>query len=563
MTLLEITQVVIYLGLLIVCTPLLGGYMKRVFDGERTFLSPVLHPVEGAIYRLSGVRPDEEQRWQQYALALITFNVLGFLALFLLQLLQGFLPLNPEGLPNVEPFLAFNTATSFMTNTNWQSYAGETTMSQLTQMLGLGVQNFLSAATGIAVLLALTRGLARRSATTLGNFWADLVRSTLYVLLPLSLILAIVLVSQGVVQSFDANVTATTLTGETQILPQGPAASQIAIKQLGSNGGGFFNANSAHPYENPTPLSNFLEMFSILFIAAALTNTYGRMVGSQRQGWVIFAAMLVMMVALLGVMLAAEYANNPVLGVAGAMEGKETRFGVANSILWGSATTSASNGSVNAMHGSLSPIAGGVALLNMMLGEVIFGGVGAGLYGMLVFVILTVFIAGLMVGRTPEYLGKKIEAREVKMATLAVLLPAASILLFTALASVVEAGLSSRLSAGPHGFSEILYAYTSATANNGSAFAGLNANTPFYNFTLGLALWIGRFGVIVPVMAIAGSMAGKAVAPPSAGTFPTDQPLFVGMLIAVVLIVGALTFFPALSLGPIVEHFLLSAGQGL
>ncbi len=563
MTLLEIAQVILYFGLLIALTPLLGGYMKRVFDGERTLLSPVLRPVEGVIYRLSGVRPDEEQTWKQYTVALILFNVLGFLALFLLQLAQGVLPLNPEGLSGVEPFLAFNTATSFMTNTNWQSYAGETTMSELTQMLGLGAQNFVSAATGITVVLALARGLARRSAATLGNFWADLMRSTLYVLLPLSLILAVVLVSQGVVQNFDAHVTATTLAGETQVLPQGPAASQIAIKQLGSNGGGFFNANSAHPYENPTPLSNFLQMFSLLFIAAALTNTYGRIVGSQRQGWVIFAAMLVLILALLGVMLAAEYATNPVVGVAGAMEGKETRFGVANSVLWASATTSASNGAVNAMHSSLSPIAGGVAMLNMMLGEVIFGGVGAGLYGMLVFVILTVFIAGLMVGRTPEYLGKKIEAREVKMATLAVLLPAASILLFTALAAVVEAGLSSRLSAGPHGFSEILYAYTSATANNGSAFAGLNANTPFYNVTLGLALWIGRFGVIVPVMAIAGSMVGKSVAPPSLGTFPTDQPLFAGMLVAVVLIVGALTFFPALSLGPIVEHFLMAAGVPL
>ena len=388
-------------------------------------------------------------------------------------------------------------------------------------------------------------------------------RATLYVLLPLSLIFAIVLVSQGVVQNFDANVTATTLNGETQVLPQGPAASQIAIKQIGSNGGGFFNTNSAHPYENPTPLTNFLEMFALLAVAAALTNTYDRLIGSQQQGWVIFAAMLFLMVALLGVMLWSEYATNPVLGVAGAMEGKETRFGVANSILWASATTSASNGAVNAMHSSLSPLAGGVAMLNMLLGEVIFGGVGAGLYGMLVFVILTVFIAGLMVGRTPEYLGKKIEAREIQMATVAVLLPAASILLFTALASVVEAGLSSRLSAGPHGFSEILYAYTSATANNGSAFAGLNANTAFYNITLGLALWVGRFGVIIPVMAIAGSMVGKSVAPPSPGTFPTDQPLFAGMLVAVVLIVGALTFFPALSLGPIIEQLLMSAGVGL
>ena len=563
MSALELVQVIFYFGLLIAFTPLLGGYMKRVFAGERTFLSPVLEPTERFVYRLSGVRPNEEQPWQQYTLALILFNVFGFLVLFLLQLLQGNLPLNPEGLPGVEPFLAFNAATSFMTNTNWQSYAGETTMSQLTQMLGLGVQNFVSAATGIAVVIALTRGLARRSAATIGNFWVDLLRSILYILLPLSLVLAVILVSQGVVQNFNANVTATTLAGETQVLPQGPAASQIAIKQLGTNGGGFFNTNSAHPYENPTPLTNFLEMFSILLIAAALTNTYGRMVGSTRQGWVIFAAMLIMMVLLLAVMFVAEYATNPVLGVAGAMEGKETRFGIANSILWGSATTSASNGSVNAMHSSFSPLAGGVALLNILLGEVIFGGVGAGLYGMLVFVILTVFIAGLMVGRTPEYLGKKIEAREVKMATLAILLPAASILLLTALATVTDAGLSSRLSAGPHGFSEMLYAYASASGNNGSAFAGLNANTPFYNLTLGLALWIGRFGVIIPVMAIAGSMVRKAVAPPSPGTFPTDQPLFAGMLIAVVMIVGALTFFPALSLGPLVEHFLMTAGSGM
>ncbi len=559
---LEVAQIVLYLLLLVAITPLLGGYMQRVLAGERTLLSPVLRPVESLFYQLAGVRPDEEQSWKQYTLALLVFNVLGFLVLFLIQLLQGVLPLNPEKLAGVEPFLAFNTATSFMTNTNWQAYAGEITLSQLTQMLGLGVQNFLSASTGIAVVVALTRGLVRKSATTLGNFWADLVRATLYILLPLALVLALILVSQGVVQNFNANVTVTTLSGAEQVLPQGPAASQIAIKQLGSNGGGFFNANSAHPYENPTPLTNFLEMLALLAIAAALTNTYGRMVGSVRQGWVIFAAMFILLAVLLGVMLAAEYAHNPVLGVAGVMEGKETRFGITNSVLWASATTSASNGSVNAMHSSLSPIAGGVALLNMLLGEVIFGGVGAGLYGMLIFVILTVFIAGLMVGRTPEYLGKKIETREVQMATLAVLFPAASILLFTALATVLEAGLASRLSGGPHGFSEILYAYTSATANNGSAFAGLNANTPFYNFTLGLALWIGRFGIIIPVMAIAGSMAGKSVAPPSLGTFPTDRPLFVGMLIAVVLIVGALTFFPALSLGPIVEHLLVAAGQG-
>ncbi|RIK19730.1 MAG: potassium-transporting ATPase subunit KdpA [Anaerolineae bacterium] len=563
MSALDLLQIALFLGLLIVCTPLLGGYMHRVFDGERTFLTPVLRPVERFLYRLSGVGMKKEQNWKGYAVALLLFNALGFLFLFLLQLVQGALPLNPEKLPGVEPFLAFNTATSFVTNTNWQAYAGETTLSRLSQMLGLGVQNFLSAATGIAALLAMTRGLARKSATTVGNFWVDMTRATLYVLLPLSLALAIVLVSQGVVQNFNPDVKATTLAGETQILPQGPAASQIAIKQLGTNGGGYFNTNSAHPYENPTPLSNFLEMLALLLIPAALTYTYGRMVGSSRQGWVLFAAMMVMMIVLLAVMLLSEFTPNPVVGAAGSMEGKETRIGVANSVLWASATTSVSNGAVNSMHSSLSPLAGGVTMLNMMLGEVIFGGVGSGLYGMLVFVILTVFIAGLMVGRTPEYLGKKIEAREVQMATLAVLLPAASILLFTALASAIDAGLSSRLSAGPHGFSEILYAYTSTTANNGSAFAGLNGNTPFYNITLGLALWIGRLGVILPALAIAGSMAGKTVVPVSSGTFPTDQPLFAGMLIAVILIVGALTFFPALSLGPIVEHLLMTAGRGM
>ena len=555
-------QEIIYPGafvlLVLLPAPLLGNYLYRVFEGKSRWLAPL----ERATLACCGT-DGREQDWKSYALSLLAFNGAGFGLLFLILLAQGLLPLNPQQLPGLNWQLAFNTAVSFMTNTNWQAYAGEITLSPLTQMLGLGVQNFVSAATGIAVLLALTRGLARRSAATLGNFWADLVRSTLYVLLPLTLIFALILVSQGVVQNFNANQTVTTLAGEMQVLPQGPAASQIAIKQLGTNGGGFFNANSAHPYENPTPLSNFLQMFAILLIPAALTNTFGRMVGSQRQGWVIFAAMLALMVSLLAVMLFAEYATNPVTGVAGLMEGKETRFGVANSVLWASATTSASNGSVNAMHSSLSPIAGGVALLNILLGEVIFGGVGAGLYGMLVFVILTVFIAGLMVGRTPEYLGKKIEAREIKMATLAVLFPAASILLFSALAVAVEAGLSSRLSAGPHGFSEILYAYASASGNNGSAFAGLNADTPFYNLTLGLALWIGRFGVILPVMAIAGSMVSKTVAPPSPGTFPTDQPLFAGMLIAVVIVVGALTFFPALSLGPITEHFLLVTGRGM
>jgi len=558
---LELLQIVVYFGLLIVCTPLLGGYMTKVLNGERTLLSPLLRLVEGVIYRLSGVNPSEEQNWKQYALAMLAFNVIGFLVLFLVQLLQGSLPLNPAGLANVEPALAFNTATSFITNTNWQSYAGETTMSYLTQMVGLAVQNFVSAAVGIAVVVALIRGLVRRTSTTLGNFWADLVRSILYILLPLSILLALILVSQGVVQNFSDPVEVTTLAGETQTLPQGPAASQIAIKQLGTNGGGFFNTNSAHPYENPTPLSNFLEMFSILLIPAALTFTYGKMVGSARQGWVIFATMLILLLVGLTVMLISEYGTNPVYGIAGMMEGKETRFGVANSVLWGAATTAASNGSVNAMHSSFTPLAGGIAMINIMLGEVIFGGVGAGLYGILIFVILTVFIAGLMVGRTPEYLGKKIESWEIKMAIVAVLLPSSSILLFAALASVVDAGLSSRANVGPHGLSEILYAFTSAAGNNGSAFAGLNANTPFYNILLGIAMWVGRFGVILPVLAIAGSMVTKKVAPPSPGTFPTDGLLFVGLLIAVIVIVGALTFFPALSLGPIVEQFLMNAGR--
>ncbi len=557
MTGLDWIQIALYLGLLIVCTPLLGGYMARVFQGERNFL----RPVENGLYRIIGANSTAEQDWKAYALALILFNVVGFIFLFALQLVQGWLPLNPAGLGNVEPFLAFNTATSFVTNTNWQSYAGEITLTYLTQMVGLTVQNFVSAGTGIAVVLALIRGLVGKSGKAIGNFWVDLVRSTLYVLLPLSVILTILLIGQGVVQNFNAPVMVTTLSGETQMLPQGAAASQIAIKQLGTNGGGFFNINSAHPYENPTPFSNFLEMFSILLIPAALTYTYGVMVGSKRQGWAIFAAMFILFVGGLSVMLASEYTATPALGGLLPMEGKELRFGVANSILWGAATTAASNGSVSAMHSSFSPIAGAIALLNMMLGEVIFGGVGAGLYGMLIFVILTVFIAGLMVGRSPEYLGKKIESGEVKMAILAILLPSAAILLFTALGVVTDAGLTSRTNAGPHGFSEILYAFTSGAANNGSAFAGLNANTPFYNTLIGIAMWVGRFGVIVPVLVIAGSMAGKRVAPPSAGTFPTDSPLFVVLLIAVILIVGALTFFPALSLGPIVEQLLALNGR--
>jgi len=540
--------------------------MAKVLQGERTILTPLLRPLERGIYWLAGVDTRVEMTWRHYALAMLAFNVLGFLVLLLLQRLQAILPLNPAQLPAVGWLSAFNTATSFMTNTNWQGYGGETTMSYLTQMMGLSVQNFVSAATGMAVVVALARGLSRNSqarteAKTLGNFWVDLVRCTLYILLPLSILLAVVLVSQGVIQNWSPYVEARTLAGETQLLPQGPAAAQIAIKQLGTNGGGFFNTNSAHPYENPTPLTNFLEMLALLLIPAALTYTYGSMVGSLRQGWVIFAAMLILLLAGFSVMVLAETQPNPLYGNVAMLEGKEVRFGVVNSVLWGAATTAASNGAVNAMHSSFSPLAGGIALLNMMLGEVIFGGVGAGLYGILIFVILTVFIAGLMVGRTPEYLGKKIEAREIKMATVAVLLPSASILLFSALAVVTEAGLSSRANGGPHGLSEILYAFSSAAGNNGSAFAGLNANTAFYNSLLGIAMWIGRFGVILPVLAIAGNMVGKKIAPPSPGTFPTDGPLFVGLLMAVILIVGALTFFPALSLGPIVEHLLLRAGQ--
>jgi len=554
-------QVALYIGLLAALAPVLGRFMARGLGGERTLLTPALRPLERLIYRLAGINPDEEMRCSTYIGALLAFNLLGFVVLFGLQLLQGALPLNPAGLPAVPAALAFNTAASFMTNTNWQSYAGEVTVSYLTQMLGLAVQNFVSAATGIAVLLALIRGLKRRSARTIGNFWTDLVRATVYVLLPLSMTVALVLVGQGVVQSFSPPVEVRTLEGGVQTIPLGPAASQIAIKQLGTNGGGFFNVNSAHPFENPTPFSNFLEMLSILLIPAALTFTYGRLVGSSRQGWAIFAAMLILFVGGLAVSLWAEYGGNPVTGVSAAMEGKEVRFGVANSVLWATATTSASNGSVNAMHSSLAPLAGMVPMLNIMLGEVVFGGVGAGLYGMLAFVILTVFIASLMVGRTPEYLGKKIEAFEVKMSMTAVVVPNMLILAFSAIACVTGAGLSSLGNKGPHGLSEILYAFSSAAGNNGSAFAGLNANTDFYNVALGVVMLIGRFAVIVPVLAIAGSMAAKKTAPPSAGTMQTDNAMFVALLVAVVMIIGALTFFPALSLGPIVEHILMLAGR--
>jgi len=560
MTTQDFIQIILFFALLIGLTPLLGNFMFKVFTGSKHIMSPVFGWLEKLTYRSSGIDPDEETNWKSYTFSLLMFNFIGFLFVFLIQLFQAQLPLNPANLPNVSWHSAFNTSVSFMTNTNWQGYSGETTLSYFVQMIGLTVQNFVSAATGIAVLLALIRGLARKTTDKLGNFWTDLTRSTLYVLLPLSIIFAVVLVGQGVVQNFKSYDTVQTLQGASQVIPMGPAASQIAIKQLGTNGGGFFNANSAHPFENPTPFSNLLEMLALLLIPAALTFTYGKMVGSTRQGWTIFKAMLILLVLGLVISLYAEYSTNPIFGNLHLMEGKETRLGITNSVLWSTATTAASNGSVNAMHDSLSPLTGMVAMINLMLGEIIFGGVGAGLYGMVIFIIITVFIAGLMVGRTPEYLGKKIQKFEVQMAIIAVLAPNIVILLFAAWASVSAPGLASLNNSGPHGLSEILYAYASAAGNNGSAFAGLNANTVFYNLTIGIGMMIGRFGIIIPVMAIAGSMGMKKITPSSAGTFHTDNWLFIGLLIAVILIVGGLTHFPALSLGPIVEHLLMNNG---
>jgi K+-transporting ATPase ATPase A chain len=574
MTLNGLLQIVLYAGLLVLLIKPLGLYMARVFTGNWTPLDPILRPVERLIHRLSGVHPEQEQHWTTYTATMLLFNFAGLVFLYALQRLQHLLPLNPQAFGPVAPETAFNTAVSFTSNTNWQSYAGESTMSYLVQMAGLTVQNFLSAATEIALALVLIRGFALHSAQTLGNFWVDLVRTTLWVLLPLSLVLALVLVWQGVPQNLQAYVNATTVEGTSQTIAQGPVASQEAIKMLGTNGGGFFNANSAHPYENPTPLSNFLELLAILVIGAALTYTFGHMVGDTRQGWAIFAAMMVVFVLGLGVAYWAESAGNPAfagLGVdmtasdqqaGGNMEGKEVRHGIANSALWATATTAASNGSVNSMHGSYTPLGGLVPLVNIQLGEIIVGGVGSGLYGILLFAILTVFIAGLMVGRTPEYLGKKIEAQEVKMTVLALIvtLPL-GILGFTALASVHPEGLKGPLNAGPHGFSEILYAYTSGTGNNGSAFAGLSANTFFYNLTIGLSILTGRYLFIVPMMAVAGALARKHVIPPSAGTFPTTGGLFVALLVSVILVVGGLIFFPALALGPIVEHLLMAGGK--
>jgi K+-transporting ATPase ATPase A chain len=549
-----------------------GFYMTRVFNGERTLLSPLLRPMERFIYAVSGVTEEEEQGWLGYGLAMLTSSLMGFLALYALQRLQAVLPFNPQHLDAVGADLAFNTSVSFVTNTNWQSYTPESTMSYLTQMAGLTMHNFVSAATGIALAIALIRGFARRSAKTIGNFWVDMTRTVLYVLLPVSIVVGLFFVWQGVPQNLGPYVEAATLEGGKQVIAQGPVASQEVIKMLGTNGGGFFNANSAHPYENPNALTNFVQMVLIFSIGAALTNVFGRMVGKERQGWAIFAVMGILFLAGTFTVYPTESGGNPAfaslpidaapsaLQSGGNMEGKEVRFGMTNSSLFTTITTDASCGAVNTMHDSLLPLAGMVPMVNIMLGEIIFGGVGSGLYGMLLFAIVAVFVAGLMVGRTPEYLGKKIEAREVKMAILAILILPLSMLGFTAIAVVAAPGLAGLANSGPHGFSEALYAYVSATGNNGSAFAGLSANTPFWNTTLGLAMWIGRFLFIVPMLAIAGSLAGKKIVPASAGTFPTDGGLFVGLLIGVIVIIGGLTFFPALALGPIEEQLAMLAG---
>jgi K+-transporting ATPase ATPase A chain len=556
----DILQIIVYLGLLVGLTPVLGTFMYKVYSGENHFLLPVFGRFERWIYIVTGSDPLTESDWKGYLSDLLKFNFFGFVFLFLIQVFQSILPFNPEKLTNIPWHSAFNTAVSFVTNTNWQNYGGENTMSYFVQMAGLTVQNFVSAATGIAVLLAVIRGLVRKTTYKIGNFWIDMTRSVLYILLPLSIALTVLLVSQGVVQNLKSYEKIKTLQGSEQVLPMGPAASQVAVKQLGTNGGGFFNANSAHPFENPTPFSNLLEMMSILLIPAALTFTFGKMIGNQRHGWAVFTVMFILMVTGLAISLRAEFSGNSLFGNAAMLEGKEVRNGVTNSILWSVTTTDASNGSVNAMHDSLTPVSGMIALMNVMLGEAIFGGVGSGLYGMIIFIILTVFIAGLMVGRTPEYLGKKIEAFEIKMAIIGAFAPSLVILVFSAVAVTVKAGLSGMSNPGPHGLSQVLYAFSSAAGNNGSAFAGLSANTVFYNLMTGIGMLIGRFGVIIPAIAIAGSLAGKKAIPFSSGTFRTDDWLFIVLLIAVILIVGGLTFFPALSMGPIVENLLLKSG---
>ena len=566
-------QIVLYFLVLLVLTKPLGAYMAHVFAGERTFLHRLLRPLEVGLYKLCGVQEDDEQPWTRYAGAVLLFSLAGLLFTYLIQRIQQWLPLNPQGLANVGSHLSFNTAASFTTNTNWQSYVPESTMTYFTQMIALATHNFWSAAVGICVAMAVVRGFARHSADTLGSFWVDFTRCTVYILLPLCVVGALLLVSQGVIQNFDSYTRVAAIEGGTQTIAQGPVASQEAIKMIGTNGGGFFNANSAHPYENPTPFSNFLQMLYIFLIPAGLTYTFGKMVKDTRQGWAILAAMSVVFLAGVFFSYHFEQAGNPNLSKLGLqtaasgtqsggnMEGKEVRYGIANSALFTTITTDASCGAVNNAHDSLTPLAGLVPLVNIELGEVIFGGVGSGLYGMLLFAVLAVFIAGLMVGRTPEYLGKKIEQKEVKMMMLAVLVLAITILGFSA-AGINSATVGSSLANhGPHGLSEVLYAYSSAAGNNGSAFGGINANTPFLNTTLGLAMLFGRFLMVIPLLAAAGSLAKKKLVPASAGTFPTHGPLFVGLLVGVVVIVGALTFFPALSLGPIVEHYLMHAGN--
>ncbi len=566
MTLIGWVQIALFCAIVTAVTRPVGGFMTHLYAGERTFISPVFRPVERAWYWICGVDETAEQSWVGYAVAMLVFKLFCFLAVYALQRVQTALPLNPDGQSAVAPMLAYNTAVSFLTNTNWQSYGGETTMSYLTQMAALTVQNFASAAAGIAMAVAVIRGFSRRSARSIGNFWVDMTRITLYVLIPLSVIMTLFYVWQGVPQTLAGHIAATTLEGTRQAIPVGPVASQEAIKILGTNGGGFFNTNSAHPFENPTALTNFVQMISIFVIGAALTNMFGRMVGDERQGWAVFAAMGLLFLAGVSVIYWSESHANPILahlGMApgmGNMEGKEVRFGIPASAIFATATTDASCGAVNGMHESFLPLGGMIPLINIMLGEIIFGGVGSGLYGFVLFAIVAVFVAGLMVGRTPEYLGKKIEGREVKMTMLAILCLPLSMLGFTALAVVLPGPLGALSAAGPHGFSEALYAYVSATGNNGSAFAGISANTPFWNTTMGIAMMIGRFLFVIPALAVAGSLAAKKTVPPSAGTFPTHGPMFVGLAIGVILIVGGLTFFPALALGPVVEHFAMNAG---
>jgi K+-transporting ATPase ATPase A chain len=565
MTLLGWLQILVFCGIIILLVKPLGAYMTRVFNGESTWLQPVLRPIERGLYRVAGTREDEEQNWVTYAVAMLLFNLAGFVVLYFLQRFQAVLPLNPAGMAAVGPELAFNTAASFVTNTNWQNYGGESTMSYLTQMAGLAVQNFLSAATGIAIAVAVIRGFARKSTRTLGNFWVDMVRTTFYVLLPICIIGTLVLVWQGVPQNLDAYTSAVTLEGVQQTIAQGPVASQMMIKYLGTNGGGFFNVNAAHPFENPTALTNLITMVSIFAIGAALTNVFGRMVGDEKQGWAIFITMGILFIAGVVVCYWAEAAGNPLvhaLGIDGGnMEGKEVRFGIPLSALFAVITTAASCGAVNAMHDSFMALGGMIPMINMMLGEIIIGGVGAGFYGIVLFIVVAIFVAGLMVGRTPEYLGKKIEAKEVKMAMLAVLCLPLAMLGFTAITVVLPFGVSSIWNPGPHGFSEVLYAYTSAAANNGSAFGGLSGNTPWYNITLGIGMLMGRFLVIIPALALAGSLVAKKTVPASAGTLPTHGMLFIGLLLGVILVVGGLTFIPALALGPIVEHLAMLGGQ--